>query len=106
MLYNLISNAIKYRSSKRTPEILVKSNIKDGHLELIVSDNGLGIEPDLMKDKIFHLGQRFHDHIEGKGMGLFLVRTQVEALSGNISIDTTVNKGTTFHIAIPLLVRS
>jgi len=106
ILYNLVSNAIKYRSSKRTPEIIVKSSIKDGLLELTVSDNGMGIEPHLMKGKIFNLYQRFHDHVEGKGMGLFLVKTQVEALNGNISIDSTVNKGTTFHITIPLVVRS
>jgi signal transduction histidine kinase len=106
ILYNLISNAIKYRSSKRTPEIIVRSGITDGLLELTVSDNGMGIEPHLMKDKIFNLYQRFHDHVEGKGMGLFLVKTQVEALNGNISIESTVNKGTTFHITIPLVVRS
>lgn len=106
ILYNLISNSIKYRSSKRKPEIIIRSSIKDGLLELTVADNGLGIEPNLMKDKIFNLYQRFHDHVEGKGMGLFLVRTQVEALNGNIRVESIVNEGTTFLITIPLLVRS
>ncbi|HEX5171828.1 MAG TPA: tetratricopeptide repeat-containing sensor histidine kinase, partial [Cyclobacteriaceae bacterium] len=102
IFYNLISNAIKYRSPDRKPEIKIKSGIRADKLELTISDNGMGIDLSLLKDKIFNLYQRFHAHIEGKGMGLFLVKTQVEALNGTIEIESTVNRGTTFHIVLPL----
>ena len=104
IFFNLISNAIKYRSPKRNPEIKIKSRIKEGTLELMFSDNGIGMDLNKMKDKIFSLYQRFHDHVEGKGMGLFLVKTQVEALNGNINIESTVDEGTTFSITIPLVI--
>ncbi len=106
IFYNLISNAIKYRSPKRNPEIKIRSNIKGEKLELTFSDNGIGMDLSKMKDRIFSLYQRFHDHVDGKGMGLFLVKTQVEALNGNINIESTVNKGSTFSITIPLVVTS
>jgi signal transduction histidine kinase len=51
--------------------------------------------------KIFNLYQRFHPNIKGKGFGLFLVKTQVEAMNGSINVRTEVNKGTTFQIVIP-----
>lgn len=61
IFYNLISNAIKYRSPKRNPEIKIRSNIKGEKLELTFSDNGIGMDLSKMKDRIFSLYQRFHD---------------------------------------------
>jgi chemotaxis protein histidine kinase CheA len=55
-----------------------------------------------LKEKVFTLYQRFHHHVEGKGLGLFLVKTQVEALNGTIEINSSVNAGTNFRIRIPL----
>lgn len=102
ILYNLISNAIKYRSLKRIPKIKISTGLKNNHLELTVSDNGIGIDLKNLRDKVFSLYQRFHIHIEGKGIGLFLVKTQVEAMNGTIEIESNVNAGTTFRILIPL----
>jgi signal transduction histidine kinase len=102
VLYNLISNAIKYRSHDRAIVVHVSSFIRDEQLNLIVKDNGLGIDLLKLKDKVFSMYQRFHDHVEGKGIGLFLVKTQVEALNGTIKIESEVNVGTTFHVVFPI----
>ena len=50
------------------------------------------------KDKLFTLYQRFHTHREGRGLGLYLVKTQIEALGGYVEIKSTVGEGTTFHL--------
>jgi signal transduction histidine kinase len=102
IFYNLISNAIKYRSLERNPEISITTLIENDSLVLLVKDNGLGMDTKKLKDKIFTLYQRFHHHVEGKGIGLFLVKTQVEALNGTIEISSKVNEGTTFTIRLPL----
>jgi signal transduction histidine kinase len=59
------------------------------------------MEVERYKNKIFTLYQRFHNHVEGKGMGLYLVKTQVEALNGTIEVESTVGKGSVFIISIP-----
>ena len=61
-------------------------------------DNGLGIDLKRKRTQMFGLYKRFHDNIEGKGMGLYLVKTQVEILGGSISVQSEVNNGTTFTI--------
>lgn len=101
ILYNLVSNGIKYRSPERDPIITLKTSIDDNKIKLTVSDNGLGLDLTQLKDKVFNLYQRFHQHVEGKGMGLFLVKTQVEALGGTIELTSKVNEGTTFKIILP-----
>jgi signal transduction histidine kinase len=63
-----------------------------------ISDNGIGIDLNVHKDKIFTLYKRFHDHVEGKGLGLYLVKTQIVTLGGRIEIESTVNQGTTFYV--------
>ncbi len=98
ILFNLISNAIKYRNPKHRPEIAISTEAIEDYVCLQVSDNGLGIDLDTHKDKLFTLYKRFHTHVEGKGMGLYLVKTQVEALGGSIEISSQVNRGTTFRI--------
>lgn len=95
---NLLTNAIKYRSSERKPEIHFKSSTIDGRLELSVSDNGQGIDLDRFGDKVFGLHRTFHDHEEARGVGLFLIKTQIESMGGTISIESKVDKGTTFTI--------
>lgn len=98
ILYNLISNAIKYRSYKRVPIIHIQTTLEQEGFTLSISDNGLGMNLDDNKGKVFGLYQRFHDHIEGKGLGLYLVKTQVEAMGGSISLESTQGVGTTFRL--------
>jgi len=101
IFHNLISNSIKYRQVTIPLQIYIKSaQTSHGH-ELIFADNGMGI--DLLKkgDEVFGMYKRFHPGVEGKGMGLFMVKTQVETLNGKISLKSKVNQGCTFTITFP-----
>lgn len=98
IFYNLISNSIKYRRPEDHPRIEIKSKKENGNIILTFKDNGLGLDLDKKGDKIFRLYQRFHNHVEGKGMGLFMVKTQVEAIGGKISVNSEPLKGTEFTI--------
>ncbi len=101
IIYNLVSNAIKYRSSERELNIVISSCRNGNTVLLKISDNGIGIDLSKYKEKLFGLYQRFHDHVAGKGLGLYLVKTQVEALGGTIQIDSKTQIGTTFIISLP-----
>ncbi|MGC3944725.1 MAG: two-component regulator propeller domain-containing protein [Chryseolinea sp.] len=98
ILYNLISNAIKYRDPMRPPAIDVRTMKLENEICLIVTDNGLGIDLASHRDKLFTLYSRFHIHLEGKGLGLYLVKTQITALGGRIEIESEVGKGSTFKV--------
>lgn len=93
---NLISNAIKYRHPDRKPVVEVKSGFRGDLFFLEVKDNGVGIDLDTYGHKIFTLYSRFHNHVEGKGLGLYLVKTQCEALGGNVTVTSSLEVGTTF----------
>ncbi|MBS1494667.1 MAG: PAS domain S-box protein [Bacteroidetes bacterium] len=99
---NLIVNSIKYKKPGVTPEITITSGIRDGKAILTFSDNGTGIDLDRKGDQVFGLYKRFHPDIEGKGMGLFMVKSQVENLGGSIKVHSKINEGTTFEIELPL----
>lgn len=104
IFYNLISNAIKYRSYDKILEIVITSKIIDNKTIIIIKDNGLGIDLLTQKDNIFSLYKRFHTHTSGKGLGLFMVKTQIEAMGGKISIESAVNQGSVFTIALPHII--
>ena len=95
---NLLTNSIKYRASNRQLRVSISSEVVDGNLILTFKDNGIGIDLVRNKDKIFGLYQRFHNHPDSKGLGLYLVKSQVEAMGGTITIESEVGKGTTFTI--------
>jgi signal transduction histidine kinase len=97
ILYNLLSNALKYRSPERKPEIRVKMHQADGKMNLLVVDNGLGIPAD-KQDKAFTMFKRFHDHVEGSGLGLYIVKRMVDNMKGQIKMSSSLHKGTTFTI--------
>ncbi|MGZ5242559.1 MAG: PAS domain S-box protein [Bacteroidia bacterium] len=98
IFYNLISNSIKYCKPNEQPLIEIKSRRQNEKLELTFKDYGLGIDMKAKGAKVFGLYKRFHTHVEGKGLGLFMVKTQVEALGGKITIESKPNKGTEFTI--------
>ena len=103
IFYNLISNAIKYRSPDRQPNITITTHREEPFVKIVVEDNGLGIDLEKYGHKIFGLYKRFHTHTEGKGLGLFLVKLQVESLGGKIEVRSKLGKGTQFsiHLKIP-----
>lgn len=98
ILLNLFTNAIKYRSPKRTLRIFISSKEVGDEITLLFKDNGIGIDLERNGDKIFGLYQRFHNYPDSKGLGLYLVKSQVETMGGNIHVESEVDKGTTFTI--------
>ncbi|MEO7214765.1 HAMP domain-containing sensor histidine kinase [Mucilaginibacter sp.] len=99
ILINLLSNAIKYRSPERNLKIDLKTYINnDLRTVLECSDNGLGIDLKLHGHKLFGLYKTFHDRKDAHGVGLFLVKTQVESQGGQIEVQSTPGNGATFKI--------
>lgn len=102
ILYNLISNAIKYRSPDRKPHIKIISAKANGQFILSVEDNGLGLDVATYKEKLFGLYKRFHTHTDGRGLGLFLVKLQTQSMGGTIDVSSKIGKGSTFTITLPI----
>lgn len=102
IFYNLLSNAIKYRSAERTPEITVKTQRKGNYIVIQVADNGMGIAENHLP-KLFTMFKRFHAHVEGTGIGLYIVKRIVENAGGKIEVESKVGVGTRFRVSLPLL---
>jgi len=102
IFYNLITNSIKYRRADVDSKTEIKSTLSGNKIKLSFKDNGIGINLEEQGDQLFGLYKRFHFHTEGKGIGLHLVKTQVETLGGVIGVKSEVNKGTEFIISFDL----
>jgi light-regulated signal transduction histidine kinase (bacteriophytochrome) len=99
ILMNLISNSIKYKKDDEAADIKIRTYPdKNGRIVLECEDNGIGIDLRLHGSKIFGLYKTFHTHKEAHGVGLFLVKTQVESQGGMISVSSQLGKGSTFKI--------
>jgi len=99
--YNLLTNAMKYRSPERPLiiDIIVK---KEGEfIKISVQDNGLGINLEKDREKLFGMFQRIHDHASGSGIGLHLVKKIIETTGGKLEVESELNKGSTFFIYLP-----
>lgn len=97
ILYNLLSNAIKYRAVDRPPCIRITTKKEQEWLQLSVSDNGLGLREDQL-DKIFLMFKRLHTHVDGSGVGLYMVKRIIENNGGRITVESEQGMGTTFHL--------
>lgn len=102
IFYNLIHNSIKYQNPKVNPVIEIKSKQIEKGIKITFKDNGMGIDLQKEAQNIFGLYKRFHHDIEGKGIGLFMVKTQVETIGGSIEISSEPNCGTEFTIQLPI----
>ena len=101
VLMNLMSNAVKYCSENRALRIEVTTFLdENGNIILKFKDNGMGIDLLKHKDRIFGLNERFHNHVNGSGVGLFITKTQITSLGGEISVESEVDKGSTFTVTI------
>ena len=101
VLMNLMSNAVKYCAENRPLRISISTRPdENGNIILTFSDNGLGIDLLKHKDRIFGLNERFHSHVHGSGVGLFITKTQINSLGGDITVESEVDKGSTFTITI------
>jgi len=98
IFYNLVLNSINYRRSGTDPYLKIVSRIGDNMITLDFTDNGMGIDMERFGAQLFGLYKRFHPGTKGKGMGLYMVKTQVEQLRGTISVHSAVGQGTTFTL--------
>ncbi|MDN3492964.1 sensor histidine kinase [Winogradskyella bathintestinalis] len=98
IILNFLTNAIKYKSDKRTPIIELSSQIKGDFVVLKIKDNGLGIDLDKFGDTIFHMYKTFHNNKDAIGIGLFITKNQIESLGGKIEVESEVDVGTEFSV--------
>jgi len=101
VLQNLVTNAIRYRSEKRTPIIEIKARRNGEFVEMTVRDNGIGIDLKRHGSRLFGLRQVFTDNPEARGLGLYIVRNQVSVMGGRIDVDSSPGQGTTFTVWMP-----
>lgn len=96
ILMNLVTNAIKYASPDRKSYIKIDTREYKDFIKVSIQDNGLGIDLKKYKDRLFKMYQTFHKHPEAKGIGLFILKNQIEALGGKIEVESELNIGSTF----------
>ncbi len=105
IFYNLLSNAIKYRSEARQLQVKMQGQVcpNGGGLRIDFSDNGSGFDMAKAGSNVFKLYKRFHANTnkKGRGIGLFLVKTHVETLGGNIELKSKLDEGTQVTIQLP-----
>lgn len=100
IMLNLLSNSIKFSSPDRVTKVHFCTEINNNEITLIARDNGLGINLEKHGHKIFGLNNTFHRHPDSKGVGLFITKTQIESIGGSITVESEVDKGTTFKIIL------
>ena len=101
ILSNLLSNSLKFRATGRPLEITIRSEDLEDHTLFIFSDNGVGLDVERYRDRLFGFYQRFHTHSISKGLGMYLVKAQVEALNGSIEAKSRAGEGMTIEILFP-----
>ena len=101
ILTNLFSNAIKYKAQTQPSIVTLLFTEGENVYRLIFEDNGLGFDSEKYADKLFQPFQRFNTHIEGKGLGLYLIKSQVDALGASISLTSKSGVGTKVEIVFP-----
>lgn len=96
---NMITNSIRYAKKDKKPIVFIYSiSQEDGSVQLVFEDNGMGFNYQKVKNKIFGLYQKFHNHPDSKGIGLYLVHSQITSLGGTIEVESEENEGTKFTI--------
>lgn len=100
IVQNLITNSIKYRNPEKRLVIEIKTTADDHYVHLSIKDNGIGFDSKKLGQKIFKLYERFHHHIEGKGLGLYLIKTQIDSMGGKIEAHSKIMEGAEFIVSI------
>ena len=100
IVLNLLSNALKYRHPARPPQVRLHCYPADSYTVLEVQDNGLGLTP-AQQAKLFGLFQRMHDHVEGSGVGLYMVKKIIDNAGGRIEVESQPGVGSVFRIYFP-----
>lgn len=97
ILYNVITNAIKYKSAERDPAVMISTTKENNHVLLSIKDNGIGIAKDKI-ERVFNIYGRIQTDVEGQGIGLYLAKKIVDAAGGFISAESEPGKGSIFNI--------
>lgn len=100
IMQNLLTNSVKYKSPDRPLHVEIKTEKRMGRSVLIVSDNGLGFDANKHKDKVTNPFTRLHTHVDGSGLGMYIIKTIVDYHQGRVDVDSTPGKGTTFTIVL------
>jgi PAS domain S-box-containing protein len=100
IIYNLLSNALKYVSEERNPEIEITSWRDENNSYLSLKDNGIGIDLEKFGKKLFKLNQTFHQGFDSNGVGLFLTKAQIDSIGGKIHVESKVGEGTKFVVTL------
>lgn len=98
ILQNLISNALKYKSPDRVPEIQISTSIERDTVLLSIKDNGLGIDLEKHFGDVFQAFKRIHVREEGSGIGLYIIKNLIESNGGKIDVTSKVNEGSAFTV--------
>lgn len=102
ILLNFLTNAIKYHSPDRFPIIILQAETAGNKVTLSIRDNGMGIDLQTNREQVFGMYKTFHKNKDARGIGLFITKNQIEAMGGQVSIESEVGKGTTFTILFKL----
>lgn len=102
IVLNLISNAIRYRSTERSSFVRASARVEHNEVQLRIEDNGLGIDLELHGDHLFEMYKTFHQHPDSRGIGLFITKSQIEFTGGRITVESKPNIGSVFTIFWPM----
>jgi PAS domain S-box-containing protein len=98
IFHNLLSNSLKYTKTNQSVSIFIEYKLEAGNHTIIFKDNGIGIDLDKYKDQVFKLYSRFDKNTNGRGLGLYMVKKQMEALGGDVDLESVPGSGTTFYL--------
>ncbi len=100
ILQNLVENAIKYASPTKDSFVLVSIRNLGDQIRIDVEDNGIGIQADY-QSRVFNMFFRANEHVQGTGLGLYILKRAVERLNGEVRFESDVNSGTKFTVLLP-----
>lgn len=98
IILNLVTNAVKYSKPNENSIITLSAQMQEKSIVFSISDNGMGIDLNRYGGKIFGMYKTFHNKKDARGLGLYIIKNQVEAMGGNITVSSEVNKGATFNV--------
>lgn len=101
VFFNFMSNAIKYRSTKRESFLHITAYKTDKYIVISFEDNGQGLDLEKHGDNLFGMYKTFHKNEDSRGIGLFITKSQIEQMNGKIEVSSKVDVGTTFKVFLP-----